>query len=111
MTTLSPTLPARKPSSPGIAVLAFAATIALLYFGRVFLITLIIAAIIGFLLDPVVMAFVKLRLPRPVASFFVCSIALLLVYLTGLGLYTEFSGIADDLPTYSQRSGERRVGN
>ena len=93
----------RKPASPGTAIIAFAACIALLYFGRVFLITIIVAAIISFLLDPVVMTFVKFRLPRPVASFVVCSIAVLLVYLSGVGLYTEFAGLAEDLPTYSQR--------
>jgi predicted PurR-regulated permease PerM len=103
MTTLQPTLPVQKPANPSVTVLAFAAAIALLYFGRVLLITLIIAVIIAFLLDPVVMAFAKLRLPRPVASFIVCSIALMLVYLLGLGLYTEFSGLVEDLPAYSQR--------
>jgi predicted PurR-regulated permease PerM len=103
MTSLHPVLPVPKPANPGAAVLAFAAAIALLYFGRVFLITLIIAMIIGFLLDPVVSAFVRLRLPRPFASFIVCSTALAMVYLFGLGLYTEFAGLAEDLPTYSQR--------
>ena len=103
MTTLNPTLPARRPANPSVTVLAMAAIVALLYFGRVFLITLIIAAIIAFLLDPVVTIFVKLRLPRPVASFVVCSFAVALVYLLGLGLYTEFSGLAEDLPLYSQR--------
>jgi predicted PurR-regulated permease PerM len=103
MTTLNPTLPARKPDNPSVTVLATAAAIALLYFGRVFLITLIIAVIIAFLLDPVVTVFVKMRLPRPVSSFVVCSFAVALVYLLGLGLYTEFSGLAEDLPMYSQR--------
>jgi predicted PurR-regulated permease PerM len=79
------------------------AGIALLYFGRVFLITVVIAVIIAFLLDPVVSAFMKLRVPRAVASFFVCSIALLALYLMGLGLYTEFSGFVEELPNYSQR--------
>jgi predicted PurR-regulated permease PerM len=103
MTTLNPTLPARKPANPSFTVLATGAIIALLYFGRVFLITLVIAVIIAFLLDPVVTVFVKMRLPRPVSSFVVCSFAVALVYLLGLGLYTEFSGLAEDLPTYSLR--------
>ncbi|MGI8741042.1 MAG: AI-2E family transporter [Bryobacteraceae bacterium] len=103
MTTLSPTLPARKPANLSVTVLAFAACIVLLYFGRVFFITLLVAGIIAFLLDPVVMIFVKLRLPRPVSSFIVCSIALFAVYLAGLGMYTEFAGLAEDLPAYSQR--------
>jgi predicted PurR-regulated permease PerM len=84
-------------------MLAFAACIALLYFGRVFFITLVIAIIIAFLLDPVVTFVVRFRLPRPVASFVVCSVTLLTVYLFGLGLYTEVAGLTEDLPTYSQR--------
>ena len=101
--TPSPAVPVRNPAHTGIAVLAFAASVALLYYGRVFFITLVIAITIAFLLDPVVTAFVKLRLPRAFASFIVCSIALLLLYLMGLGLYTQFSRFVDDLPSYSQR--------
>ena len=80
-----------------------AASIALLYYGRVFLITVVIAVIIAFLLDPIVTAFVRLRLPRPVSSFVVCSIALLLLYLGGLAIYSQFVGLVDDLPAYSER--------
>jgi len=98
-----PTLPVQKPVQGGITILAVAACVALLYYGRVFFITMVVAITIAFLLDPVVTAFVKLRLPRAVASFIVCSISLLILYLLGLGLYTEFSGFVEELPTYSQR--------
>jgi predicted PurR-regulated permease PerM len=98
-----PTLPAPKPAQAGITLLAIAASVALLYFGRVFFITVVVAITIAFLLDPVVTAFVKMRLPRAVASFIVCSIALLALYLLGLGLYSQFSGFVDELPAYSQR--------
>jgi predicted PurR-regulated permease PerM len=108
MSTLTPTLPVQtnKPGQTSLTVLAFAASIALLYYGRVFFITMVIAVIIAFLLDPIVTAFVKLRLPRAVASFVVCSIALLGLYLLGFGLFTEFSGFVDALPVYSQRMNE-----
>ena len=103
MTTLTPPLPTHKPAQTSVAVLAVAAGIALLYFGRVFFITMVIASVIAFLLDPIVTIFVKLRLPRAVASFIVCSIALLVLYLFGLGVYTQLSLFSDDLPNYSQR--------
>jgi len=106
MSTLTPPLPTRNVGHTSLTVLAFAASIAVLYYGRVFLITVVIAVIIAFLLDPVVTAFVKLRLPRAVASFIVCSIALLGLYLLGLGLYTQFSRFVDELPAYSQRMNE-----
>ncbi len=103
MSTLTPTLPASKPAQTGIGVLALAASVALLYYGRVFFITVVVAVIIAFLLDPIVTAFVRLRLPRAVASFVVCTIALLALYLMGVGLYTQFSGFVEQLPDYSQR--------
>ena len=103
MSTLTHSPPVSKPAQTSMTVLAIAASIAMLYFGRIFFITVVIAVIIAFLLDPVVTAFVRLRLPRAVASFIVCSIALLVLYLLGLGLYTQFSGFVEDLPNYSQR--------
>jgi predicted PurR-regulated permease PerM len=115
MSTISPPLAPQPPHAPqpplapqktghaGLTILAFAASIGLLYYGRVFLITVVIAVIIAFLLDPIVTAFVKMRLPRAVASFVVCSIALLGLYLLGFGLFTEFSSFVEALPVYSQR--------
>ena len=86
-----------------ISTLALAAAIALLYFGRVFFITVIIAVIIAFLLDPVVGFFMKLRLGRGPASFVVCSLTVLILYLGGLGLVTEIASLSEDLPAYSER--------
>jgi len=106
MSTITENPPVSRPAQASLTVLAFAAAIALLYFGRIFFITVVIAVIIAFLLDPVVTAFIRLRLPRAVASFIVCSIALAALYLLGLGLYTQFSGFVEDLPNYSQRMNE-----
>jgi len=80
-----------------------AAIVALLYFGRVFFITIVIAVTIAFLLDPLLPPFLKLRMPRAVAAFIVCTFALLILYLFGLGLYTQVSGFTQELPTFSQR--------
>src|SRR5690242_8229876 len=106
MSTITENPPVSRPAQASLTVLAIAAAIALLYFGRIFFITVVIAVIIAFLLDPVVTAFIRLRLPRAVASFIVCSIALLVLYLLGLGLYTQFSGFVEELPNYSQRINE-----
>jgi predicted PurR-regulated permease PerM len=38
-----------------------------------------------------------------VASFVVCSIALMLLYLMGLGAYTQLAGLWEELPRFSQR--------
>jgi predicted PurR-regulated permease PerM len=110
MSTLTPTptpiLPVQKQSHAGVTILAVAAIVALLYFGRVFFITMVVAITIAFLLDPLLTPFLKLRMPRAVASFIVCSVALLVLYLLGLGLYTQFSGFVQELPTFSQRMNE-----
>ena len=90
----------------GVGILAAAAAIALLFFGRVFFITVIIAAMIAFLLDPLVVFFMKLRMPRGLASFVVCSIALVALYLAGLGVYLQSQQIAADLPAYGARINE-----
>jgi predicted PurR-regulated permease PerM len=110
MSTLTPTptpkLPQQRQAQASVTILAVAAAVALLYFGRVFLITIVVAITIAFLLDPLVTPFLKLRVPRAVASFIVCSVALLLLYLLGLGLYTQFAGFVEELPTFSQRMNE-----
>src|SRR6266849_6528502 len=90
-----------------ISVLALAAAIALLYFGRVLIITVIIAAIIAFLLEPMVELFMRIRVvPRGLASFLVCSISLMFIYFAGLGVYTESIQMKDDLPAYGARINE-----
>lgn len=106
MSVLAPKLPTQKESHPALTVIAVGIVVALLYFGRVFLITVVIAVILAFLLDPAVRLFMKLKLPRAFASFVVCSIGLVFLYLLGLGVYTEAYAMIDDLPAYSQRLGQ-----
>ena len=48
----------------------------------------------------------KLRMPRGLASFVVCTIALVVLYLAGLGLYLQSQQIAADLPAYGARINE-----
>jgi predicted PurR-regulated permease PerM len=54
--------------------LAAGACVALLYYGRVFFITVIVAFIIAFLLEPVVRLFMRMRVPRGLASFLACAL-------------------------------------
>ena len=84
-------------------VLALGVVIALLYFGRAFFITGIAAVIIAFILEPFVGLLMHIRFPRSVASFVVCSMALMLLYLVGLGAYTQIVGLWEELPRFSQR--------
>ena len=44
----------------------------------------------------------RIRFPRSVASFVVCTVALMLLYLAGLGAYTQIVGLWEELPRFSQ---------
>ena len=103
MAVVAETLRTLKPGGLAAVVLALAAAIALLYYGRAFLITLTAAVIIAFILEPFVGLLMRLRLPRALASFVVCSVSLALVYLLGLGVYVQAEGLVDDLPKYAER--------
>ena len=80
--------------------------IAILYLGRLFFITSLIALTIAFILEPFVALLMRIRFPRSLASFVVCSIALALLYVIGLGAYSQLSGLYDELPKYGQRIGD-----
>ena len=106
MTLLSHTSTSRKPKNLSLMLIAMGVAVAMLYYGRLFFITLVVAITIGFLLDPFVELLMKIRLPRAVGSFVVCTFALLCIYLIGLGAYAQLSVLIDDLPAYSARINE-----
>jgi predicted PurR-regulated permease PerM len=86
-----------------LPIIALGVLIAILYFGRVFLITAMTAVTIAFILEPFVTVLMRLRLPRSFASFVVCSLALLFLYVIGLGAYSQLTGLYNELPKYGQR--------
>lgn len=87
----------------GLLFTGLGAMVALLYYGRGLCITLVVSLVISFILEPLVNACMRLRIPRSIAAFFVCTIALLLIYLLGLGLFSQVANLVEELPTYSQR--------
>src|SRR5438128_11948772 len=86
-------------------LIAFGVVISLLYFARVFFITFFTALTIAFILEPFVGLLMRIRFPRSLASFVVCSIALLLLYVIGLGAYSQLTGLYGELPKYGQHIG------
>lgn len=85
------------------SLIAAGCAVALLYFGRSFLVTLCTAVILAFILEPFVVLLMRLRVPRALASFVVCSLAICVIYLMGLGVYTQVAGVVEDYPRYGQR--------
>ncbi|HEY2018286.1 MAG TPA: AI-2E family transporter [Bryobacteraceae bacterium] len=87
-------------------IVALGVIVAILYFGRVFFITSIVAVTIAFILEPFVALLMRIRFPRSLASFLVCTIGLLMLYVIGMGAYSQLSAIFEDLPKYGQRIGD-----
>src|SRR5438128_3723366 len=85
-------------------LIGFGVVIALLYWARVFFITFFTAVAIAFILEPFVALLMRIRFPRSLASCVVCCVALLAVYLMGLGAYTQVASLAED---YQQNYGQR----
>ncbi|MGH9646085.1 MAG: AI-2E family transporter [Bryobacteraceae bacterium] len=94
---------AEKTYRLAISILATTGGVALLYYGQVFFITVIIAFMIAFLLEPAVRLLMKIHMPRGLASFLVCALWLGCIYFAGLGLWNEGIAMADDLPAYGAR--------
>jgi predicted PurR-regulated permease PerM len=89
-----------------LPVVAIGVIVAVLYFGRVFFITSIVAVIIAFILEPFVVLLTRIRFPRPLASFVVCTVALLFLYVVGAGAYAQLAVLMGDLPRYGERIGQ-----
>jgi predicted PurR-regulated permease PerM len=86
-------------------ILAMAAIIAILYFGRVFFITSLAALTIAFILEPFVVLLMRARFPRSLGSFVVCTFALACLYVIGMGAYSQMAGLYGELPKYGQHIG------
>jgi predicted PurR-regulated permease PerM len=89
-----------------LPIVAAGVVIAVLYLGRVFFITAIVAVTIAFILEPFVALLMRLRFPRSLASFVVCTMALLFLYVIGMGAYSQLAALYEDLPKYGQRIGD-----
>ena len=81
-----------------LSIIAAGVLIALLYWARPVFITALVAVIIAFLLEPLVGLLTRIRIPRPLATFVVCVVAVLALYFTGMALWNQLSIIARDAP-------------
>ncbi len=106
MALLTPPQSSQKSISFALSVIALAASVALLYYGRDFFVTLIVSAVFAFILDPVVVLVIKLRVPRAAATAIVIGLAIVGVYLLGAIIWSQVSTLAQDLPSYTSRLSE-----
>lgn len=87
-------------------MIAVAAGVALLYYGRDFFVTLIISALFAFILDPAVVLVSKCRIPRPAATAIVLGLALIALYFVAVLAATQISTFRRDLPVFASRLSE-----
>jgi predicted PurR-regulated permease PerM len=87
----------------GVWAAALPAVVALLYFGRDFFVTLAVAALFAFVLDPAVVLVSKLHLPRGAATAVVTMAACIAVYLAATVALGQLASFAENLPGYTQR--------
>jgi predicted PurR-regulated permease PerM len=100
---LSPPQPTPKLIRASTSLIALAAAVILLHYGRDFFVTLIVSGVFAFILDPAVLLVMKLRVPRPAATGIVMGFAIVAAYLLGVMAWSQVSTLAEDLPAYSAR--------
>jgi predicted PurR-regulated permease PerM len=101
--------PARNPehfTNAALPIIAFGVIVAILYFGRVFFITALIAIIVAFILDPFVGLLVRVRFPRALGALVVCGLAAFILYIAALGAYSQLASLIDTMPSLSERLGD-----
>jgi predicted PurR-regulated permease PerM len=86
-----------------LPIIAAGVIIALLYWARVVFITVAIAIIIALILEPFVALLLRARLPRSIAAFLVCVVAVLAISLAGFGGWNQLSGLATEAPAFRDR--------
>lgn len=87
-------------------MIAVAAGVALLYYGRDFFVTLLVSAVFAFILDPAVVLVSKCHIPRPAATAIVLGIALVAFYFAAVLASTQISTLRRDLPVFASRLSE-----
>ena len=98
---------ARLPTSPlsnlPQRVIGIVALLAILYFGKVVWITLIVSVLLAFLLEPLVGGLERWRVSRPVGAAIALLLAAAILYLGSYFFYVRAQDFAHQLPAYSQK--------
>ncbi|MBS1960691.1 MAG: AI-2E family transporter [Bdellovibrionales bacterium] len=78
-------------------------TLALLYFARTVFVPLFLALFLAILLEPVVRGLMRMRMRRAEAAILATVGFLCLAVVGGWAIYRSVSGIANEMPVYSER--------
>jgi predicted PurR-regulated permease PerM len=91
-----------KVGSVAQVVVAIIATVALLYLLKFVMITVLVALLLAFILDPFVQLQSRIAIPRAVGAFVAVVLAAVLIAGLGYFLYARLGDFAAELPRYSE---------
>jgi predicted PurR-regulated permease PerM len=89
-----------KPN-PAQLILALAAVLGILYFGKVVLVTLLFSVLLGFILEPLVGFLEHRRLPRAYGALLAMLLLAGILYAASYFFYVRVENFVSDLPKYS----------
>ncbi len=92
-----------KVSSAATTIIATAVILTICYFAKPVLITLLVAILFAFLLEPIVNLFLRIRLPRPVGALIAMLLVGALLYGMTYAFYSKAIDFSQQLPQYTQK--------
>lgn len=92
-----------KAGSVAQIVIAIIATVALLYFLKFVLVTIFLALLLAFVLEPLVSQLRRIAIPRAIGAMAAIIIAAIVVGSLGCFLYSQVASFSSELPQYSAR--------
>jgi len=92
-----------KVSSAATTIVATAVVLTICYFAKPVLITLLVAILFAFLLEPIVNLFLRIRVPRPVGGLIALLLVGALLYGMTYAFYSKAVDFSQQLPQYTQK--------
>ena len=92
-----------KVSSAATTIVATAVILTICYFAKPVLITLLVAILFAFLLEPIVNLFLRIRLPRAVGALIAMLLVGALLYGMTYAFYNKAIDFSQQLPQYTQK--------
>src|SRR5256885_5588422 len=92
-----------KVSSAATTIVATAVVLTICYFAKPVLITLLVAILFAFLLEPIVNLFLRIRVPRPVGALIAMLLVGALLYGMTYAFYSKAVDFSRQLPEYTQK--------
>jgi predicted PurR-regulated permease PerM len=96
-------LPLQPGSNSAQKVIAIAALLAMCYFGKVILTTIMFALLLAFVLEPLVEALERIRVPRPVGALLGLLLFSAAIYAVTYFSFVRATNFIHELPKYSEQ--------